>query len=132
MNKKLVNEIINFGWVGIICFCMDFGLLYSVTNFFGVNYLISSAIAFSVSVVVNYILSLKYVFVSNKSSQSFAELAIFIGLSVIGLVINQIIMWLGVELLALNYMLVKIASTSIVMIYNFISRKLLVANKRSK
>ena len=44
-------------------------------------------------------------------------------ISVIGLGINQLIMWAGVEMLALHYMLVKIGATAIVMVWNFITRK---------
>ncbi len=127
MNNRLLKEIINFGWVGVLCFVIDFGLLYIITNFLGVNYLISASISFSCSVVINYILSIKYVFDVKENTNKIKELFIFICLSAVGLGINQVIMWLGVEKLILNYMFVKIGATGIVMVYNFITRKIVIA-----
>lgn len=127
MNRKFLNEIINFGWVGILCFIIDFGLLYCITKFLDVNYLISSGISFSVSVIINYLLSKIYVFQANSKSNKAIEIGIFVILSLFGLLINQIIMWIGTEQFEYNYLFVKIWATGFVMIYNFISRKYLFA-----
>ena len=50
-------------------------------------------------------------------------------LSVIGLGINELIMYVTVDLLIINYMLAKIGATAIVMVYNFITRKLFLEKK---
>ena len=57
------------------------------------------------------------------------ELTVFIGLSVIGLGLNQLLMWLFVDKLHIYYMLSKIIATAIVMVYNFITRKLFIERK---
>ena len=58
--KKLFMQIVKFGFVGAFCFVIDFGL-FNGLNFLGVHYLISGAVGFIVSVIVNYILSFKFV-----------------------------------------------------------------------
>lgn len=63
---NLIKQIIKFGIVGGMCFVIDYGLLIFLTEVISINYLISSGISFSVSVIVNYILSLKYVFETDK------------------------------------------------------------------
>lgn len=49
---------------------------------------------------------------------------VFIILSVIGLGINELIMWIAVDAFGIFYMLAKIGATAVVMVYNFITRKL--------
>ncbi len=126
---KLIKQIIKFGIVGGLCFVIDYGLMIFLTEVMSINYLISSGISFSVSVIVNYILSLKYVFETDKNKNKVKECLIFIGLSIIGLGINQVIMWLCVDKLNIFYMIAKIAATIIVMVYNFVTRKLILEKK---
>ena len=57
------------------------------------------------------------------------ELTVFIGLSVVGLGLNQVLMWIFVDKLNIYYMLSKIIATAIVMVYNFITRKLFIERK---
>lgn len=123
--KKLINQILKFGVVGIIAFLIDYILLFILTEFFNIYYLLSAVISFSVSVIFNYILSIKWVF-DVKQKQGFKEIFIFISLSIVGLGINQLCMWLGVDIINIHYMIVKIFATAIVMVYNFISRKIFV------
>ena len=88
------------------------------------SYFLSSGISFSVSVFVNYILSMRFVFQGKQDMNKWQEIAIFVVLSVIGLVFNQIIMYLLVEFFAIFYAIAKIFATLTVTIYNFISRKI--------
>lgn len=121
----IVKQIIRFGIVGVIATIIDFGLLYFLTDFINVHYLISSTISFVVSLIVNYYLSVKWVF-DVKKKQTIKEFMIFIFLSVIGLIINEIILYVGAHLLNVYYLICKIVATAIVMIYNFISRKIFI------
>lgn len=131
MNNKrnLFVQIVKFGFVGGTAFLIDAGVLFALTEFCDVHYLISGAISFTVSVVYNYILSIKWVFDAKKNASKSRELMVFIGLSVLGLGINQVIMWCMVDMLHIYYMLSKIVATAIVMVYNFITRKLFIERK---
>lgn len=122
--KKIICQIIKFGGVGAICFVIDFLFLCLLTDFLHMNVLVSSAIAFTLSVIVNYYLSVKYVFSVNREKNKIHNFIFFIFFSVIGLVLTEIIMNFGVNVLFWNYMLVKILSTAIVMVFNFITRKM--------
>lgn len=126
MNNKLFAQIIKFGFVGGTAFVIDAGLLFLLTEFCGIHYLVSGAISFTASVIYNYILSIKWVFDAKKDVNKVHELAVFIGLSVIGLGLNQFFMWMFVDILRAYYMLAKIIATAIVMVYNFITRKLFI------
>lgn len=125
-----MQQIIRFGFVGGGAFAIDYGIMIFLTEAVGINYLISSACSFVVSVIFNYILSVKWVFnVSGERSQA-QDMTVFMVLSVIGLGINQLIMWLTVDKLHIFYMLAKIGATAVVMVYNFITRKLFLENRR--
>lgn len=121
--------MIKFGFVGFLCFFIDYGIMVLLTEVAGIVYLVSSACSFTVSVIVNYILSVTFVFETDKEKSRIKEFIVFVFLSIIGLGINQLCMWFGVELLHISYLLVKIGATAVVMVYNFISRKLIIEKK---
>ena len=143
--KKLIDQIAKFGIVGVVCFFIDWGL-YNVLNIifrktgiadvYPQYYLISKGAGFIVSMICNYLLSMKFVFVRRDDMSRKKEFVIFFILRAIGLVINEICLYVGMDLiyghwsflqkhmgkaLAENFFMV--GATGIVMIYNFVSRK---------
>lgn len=128
--KKLISQILKFGVVGGIAFVIDYSLLFMLTEFLHIHYLASGMVSFSASVIFNYILSIIWVFEVKKKRDEKKEFVVFIVLSIIGLGINQLIMWVLVDGLKLYYMLAKVAATAIVMVYNFITRKFFLEEKK--
>lgn len=123
--KKIIEQIFKFGIVGIIAAIIDFGTLFILTSLLDVYYLLSAAIAYIISTAFNYIASMQYVFVSKfDKTEKNKEFIIFLTLSVIGLAINELIMWFFVEEFESHYIVSKIIATIIVMVWNFITRKL--------
>lgn len=149
--RKLIIQFIKFGLVGFTCFLIDYLiglvllnliLLVSSEAFFEEASIISSIVGFTVSVIANYYLSFKYVFERKENLNRKVEFVIFIVLSVIGLFINSFVIWVVVgpiykantflrENISYNLMYTgaKIMATVIVMIYNFITRKLFLEEK---
>ena len=121
---RLGEQIVKFGAVGAIAFALDYGLMVALTELAGMNYLISATISFTVSVVFNYFASMRYVFAHREGLSRRREFVIFVTLSVLGLGINDALMWLGTELAGFDYRLVKLAATAIVMVWNFTTRKI--------
>ncbi|WP_279161102.1 GtrA family protein [Thomasclavelia cocleata] len=122
--KKIINQILKFGLVGGIAFIIDYVFLYLFTEYFNIYYFISAILSFSISVIFNYIASIIWVFDVDGEKSKIKNFIVFIALSVAGLGINQVIMWYGVEVISLYYMYVKLIATIIVMIFNFITRKI--------
>ena len=122
--KKLIAQFMKFGVVGVIAFCIDYGILALLTEVFGMNYLVSATISFTASVVFNYAASMRYVFTHKEGMSKRREFAIFVVLSVIDLGINNLCMWAGVELFGIHYLVTKIGATAIVMVWNFVTRKI--------
>ncbi|MCH4191012.1 MAG: GtrA family protein [Butyrivibrio sp.] len=149
--KKLLAQIAKFGVVGVICFFIDFGfytlsnIVFRKTGFaaaFEYYYLIAGVIGFSISMIVNYLLSMKYVFERKDDLSRQKEFIIFFVLSLIGMGINEIVLYVGIDLIYQNWAWMrswmssgfaetffKLGATGIVMIYNFISRKMFLEKK---
>ncbi len=140
--KKLIEQILKFGVVGFLCFLIDFGITTGFTNIFGVHYLISKFLGFVISAIVNYILSIRFVFTQKKEMDKKKEFTVFLILSAFGLLINEVVMYACLdgayvhsELLQARIsreLMVSVSSiiaTGIVMVYNFISRKLFLERK---
>ena len=127
--KKLIAQIFKFGVVGGTAFLIYYGVMIALTELCGINYLISSGISFVVSVIYNYILSVRWVFEVDENGDKRKEFVIFIVLSLIGLGLNQLLMWVFVSMIHIFYMVAKIIVTAIVMLYNFITRKLFLEKK---
>lgn len=124
--RNLIEQFMKFGVVGIIAFFIDYGVLMLLSQGFGVDAVLSAGISFCVSVVFNYVASMRFVFTHRDDLSRSREFFIFIILSVIGLVINELIMLAGVAALgdsALTVTITKLVATVIVLVWNFFSRK---------
>jgi putative flippase GtrA len=146
--KKLLAQLIKFGFVGGFCFIIDFAISTALFNVLFGNGLPRNAataaggfVGFTISVVVNYILSMKFVFERKEDMSRKKEFVIFVILSVIGLGVNEIILLICSAVYSGNSVLMsavgdtlwfavsKIIATAIVMVYNFISRKIFLEKK---
>lgn len=134
--KKLLEQIVKFGIVGIIAFVIDYAVLFVLAHFCGMDSIAAATISFTVSVIFNYIASMKYVFVGRTDQSKTQQFVIFIILSVIGLLINDGIMILLNNVLisllpTFYYMFSKIVATAVVMVWNFITRKIFLEQKNT-
>lgn len=126
--KKLIIQLIKFGIVGVIATLIDLAVLMLLKEFMQVDVLVASAVAFSVSVIANYILSMLFVFKSRGNSKV-KEFLVFVILSIGGLLLNQFIMWIGTEIMTAYYLWVKAFALVFVPIYNFVTRKIFLEKK---
>lgn len=133
LNSKLGQQILKFGAVGFLCFFIEYVLLILIKEVLGWNVILANTIAFTVSAVVNYILSIVFVFDTDKKANKGKQFIIFFLLAVGGLIINNIVLKLGTLVLdtfwSRSYIIVKPFATGVVMVYNFITRKLFIEKK---
>lgn len=122
--ENLFVQIFKFVIVGGIATIIDWIVYYVLYNYAHLDPLIANILSFSISVIYNYIASVKWVFDVKKDKNKVRMLVEFLIFSIIGLVITEILLWLGINKLGMNAMLVKIIATAIVMVFNFITRKL--------
>lgn len=122
--KHLFGQLLRFGVVGGIAFAIDFGVLAALVELAHWNELLAAAVSFTVSVVFNYILSIFWVFDVDREKNAARNFVLFILLSIVGLGLTELIMWVMLEKLGIFYLISKIVATGIVMVYNFVTRKI--------
>ncbi len=120
---NLYIQMFRYTFVGGIAFLVDFITLYCFTEIFNIHYLISAAIAFIFGLTTNYILSIIWVFKYRKVRNKIFEFGIFALIGIVGLVLNELIIWTFTEFLAFHYLISKIFSTAIVYFWNFFARR---------
>lgn len=125
----LCKQLIKFGIVGVISTLLDYGLMVLFTEVFGIYYLLSSTLSYAVSLVFNYAASMKYVFRGKEDMNKVKEFVIFTVLCLMGMGLNQLVLWLIVEKIGISYMISKIFATAVVMVWNFVTRKLFLEEK---
>lgn len=120
-----IRQYAKFAVVGITSFIVDYVFMVFLTEntALGLDYFQACAFSYTLSVFVNYMLSMKFVFHGRDDMGKVKEASIFFVLSLVGLFLNQLAMWIAVELLQIYYMAAKLLSTLLVTNYNFISRK---------
>lgn len=136
MSMKLSKQIWNFGLIGGLCFIIDFSI-YTLLTYNNFNYLWAGFWGFFVSIIINYLLNMKYVFERNGNISKTYEFIIYIVLSLVGLLLNEFILYAVVKVFSfciihleftLNCVsikiLAKIVATLFVSLFNFVSRKL--------
>ena len=130
-----MKEIIRFAVSGGVCFLIEFALLVLLRDTCGLDTLVATPIAFTVSVIVNYLFCVKWVFPDAGKQGNKARIAFFIS-SIMGLFLNEGLMWLFRVLLGEDtvvvtvlsftvtmYMVNKVIATLLVMIWNYITKR---------
>lgn len=122
-----IFRFIKFGLVGVLNTLINW-ILFILLNSFGIYYIISNVIAYSISTLNSYLWNSKWVF--KYSGDNVKETSLkFIVLNVIGLTLNTIILYLLVDIVGLNKLIALVITTGVVMILNYFINKFWVFKK---
>lgn len=112
---------------GGTAFLVDAGLLALLTELFGREQLLLwTAVAFCAGLLITYLFSILWVFDNRSLKSRTAEVAIFVGIGVVGLGLTELFMWLLADKAGLHYLLSKIITTVLVFVWNFAAKKLIL------
>lgn len=133
--KKLIEQVVKFGIVGIIALIIDVAILNALL-LVHCNNVVSGTLSFIISLIFNYLASMKYVFKHREDMAQWMELVIFVVSAVIGLLLNDLIIWMstfgmaetlrGTSVYFLHTNVGKLIATVVVAIWNFVIRKWLL------
>lgn len=91
---------------------------------------LSQAIAFVLGTITNFVLSRLFVFQANhKSMKISGEFLVVFVISAVGLLAKEGMLWYFCSVLGIHYMLVWSVSTAIVLIWNYVARRLFIYKK---
>ena len=125
MRKALAQphtkQFLKFAVVGLISFGIDWGMLIALVELFHLDFLMSTTVSFITSVVFDH----------REGMSRKREFTIFTILSVIGLGLNDLYMFVGVTFLSIGYQAMKAIATFLVTWYNYFSRRLFLEGAQS-
>ena len=119
-------KIVRYFFVGGAAAAVDIGLFFLFAKSFGFNYLVVGCIGFIIATAVNYFLSIRFVFRSGVRFARHTEITFIYLASLLGLVLNQGILFLLIEHGGAEMMLAKLAATGGVFLLNFSARNFFV------
>lgn len=120
------KRIARYFAVGGVAACVDISLFMFFAQHMGLPYLRVSAASFVVATLVNYLLSIRFVFVSGQRFRRRWEVALVFLVSGIGLGINQAILAFCVEGLKFSLLFSKLVATGVVFFWNYFARRVFV------
>ena len=129
--KTLLAQLAKFGVVGVVATVIDFGVMNLLHYALHLDILIANTAGFTISLIFNYVASMKFVFEHRDDMSRKREFVIFVVLSIIGLLLNDGIVLALNKGLLLEANIAKVAATALVMIYNFVTRKVFLDGTRS-
>ncbi len=122
--RKVIDEFLKFGLVGIMGTLVNLIVLYIFTEFVGVYYILSAIIAFLVAVTHNFILNKLWTF-REKIHYLFAKKYMqFFIVSIFALLVNLLFLYIFTEFLNIYYMVSQVLAIGISFIANFIGNKI--------
>ena len=124
-------EIGRYAAVGAIAFVVDWAVLYTMTEIFMINYLTAATAGFVCGLMTNYSLCLTWVFDRHRIRSGYFEFLIFAIIGVVGLVVNDLIIFLLTAMVGLNYLKSKLVATGVVFFWNYFARKYSLFNTGS-
>lgn len=120
LSKAFFWKFIKFGVVGFSGLFVDFGVTYVCKEWLKVQKYISNSIGFTAAASTNYILNRVWTFQSTDPNIA-VEYTEFLVISIIGLGINNFILWLIITKYKLNFYLSKLFAIAVVTIWNFLA-----------
>ncbi len=127
--ETVIAQFLRYLVVGGIAFAVDFGVLVLLTETLSVWYFTSAAIAFCSGLATNYLLSITWVFSTRSLTNQGAEFAIFSIIGIVGLSWNQLLMYLGTDVVRFDYRISKLFTVAIILVWNFGMRKILLFSR---
>ncbi len=116
-----VRQFVNFTGVGFVSAIGHYGLLIGLVQIANVAAVPASAAGALLGAVINYSLNYRFTFRSTKRHRE--AVLKFATVAGVGLILNTVFMWVGVELIGAHYLLSQIVTTGLVLIWSFVGNR---------
>jgi putative flippase GtrA len=130
LNKQSETTIqfIKYVFVGGTAFILDFSTYFFFTDIVHIHYLLASTFSFIVGLITNYTLGTLFVFGSRKVEKRRNEFLLVALISVGGMLLTLLLLWMFTELMHVHYLTSKVIASVLVLVYNFSLRKKVIYN----
>ena len=127
INEIMVWKFLKFCIVGSSGMIIDFGTTWLLKEKVKVNKYLANSTGFILAATSNYILNRCWTF-NSASRQVVSEYLSFIIISVIGLAINNFVLYILTERMKFNFYLSKLFAVGVVILWNFTMNYLITFN----
>ena len=124
-----IIQLIRYGFVVMIAAPIDLGGYILLATLADLNYTLASAISFTVSMLVNYVLCIKWIWPKTDERQMHKDIIIFFLIGFAGLGLTMFLVWLFTSVLSIHFILAKLITFGFVFIWSFGSRRYLFTCK---
>lgn len=130
--QKILTQLAKFVIAGVITTLIDWAIYFALCHFLAMDPLVAQLFSFTASTAVSYYINTLWVFDTTKNKTRRRLVAEFFFFSFCGLVITEIMLFVMIDKMGVNYMIAKVIATAVVMVFNFITRKMFLEEKKQR
>lgn len=127
-SKSSLWQVIRFGFVGVLAVGLYYRILYTLTEFLHVWYLLSAIIAYVFNIISNFILHKYWTFKHKDKQKVRKQIFWYFVLCTSFFIINTASLYILVEIVHLYYLHAQIILTVILSIASYFLTKRIFAN----
>ncbi|OAQ40477.1 glycosyl transferase family 2 [Pedobacter psychrophilus] len=117
-SRTFLYKFIRFALVGVSGIFVDFGTTWILKEKFKIHKYIANSCGFLLATITNYLLNRYWTFQSNDP-KAFQQFGKFFAIALVGLIFNNIIIYILNDRLKINFYLSKAFAIAAVSIWNF-------------
>lgn len=115
------RNLILYGIIGLFTSALDFAVFTMLSKYIGIHYIVANCISVLVGISTSFALNRSFNFkVKDKTGKRFI---IFLTVGLCGLILSNLILYVGVNLLDGDELIVKLASVVLVVGFQFLLNK---------
>lgn len=115
------RNLILYGIIGSFTSALDFAVFTMLSKYIGIHYIVANCISVLVGISTSFALNRSFNFkVKDKTGKRFI---IFLTVGICGLVLSNLILFVGINMLNCDELIVKLASIFLVVGFQFLLNK---------
>lgn len=124
-SSDVIVTMVKYGLVVVIAAPIDLGGYIVLKSIFHIEYVLAATISFTASLIVNYFLSMAWVWKSHSGKRKQVDALVFAVIGFVGLGLTDLVVWLFTHFAGLNYVVSKLIAFCVVFFWSFGARHLL-------
>ncbi len=125
-NIAVIIKAIRYFASSALALAVDVSVMWAAINYLSLPILWSASLGFTIGCFVNYAASKYFVFENKSSNTESVTITLFFLVGIAGLILNNLIIYIGVNVLSVHLLLTKLVSAGTVFCFNFLVRGLFV------
>jgi putative flippase GtrA len=129
--RQFLKELLGYCAASACAFFVDVAMLWALVHFLSWGYLPAATTSFLLGSVVAYQLSTNIAFKQHRLTSRKTEFASFVAIGGAGLLVNGAVIFIGVNLLGMHYLIAKCVAAGFTFTCNFVVRRQILFVRRA-